>query len=622
MKSCRLLLAIFLVVTCATAGELDSLFVRIKNNYSTETSLEEALPVAMSLRSDGTWTGPEYHKKGHTPIEHLKNIRTLAEGYEHSCRNHSVDCEKIKAAANQALQYWFSRQKDFVSDNWWMNEIGIPRELVAIAFLLEDDIPHTLRSRIISTLPKSPSGNGANRMWISELVVVRGIFEQKSSLVRLGLKNIQTAMLVTGQEGHQKDHSYFMHGNLLYNGGYGKIALSIAANWAAICRGTGFAFDKESIEAMNALALEGSRWMMWKGMVDPMVLGREISRRGGNMDASGFASIISDLALVDLSQGSPHAEEYSNWRREIFGENVLSGCRYFERGELMVCRSNDYYISLKMSSKNTVGSESINRENRKGLWLGAGVLSVYSHSDDFKNIYPLWDWSMLPGTTCDSRFEQKEKRVSNESVRVGGVSDGLNGVAAMELNRSGMYAKKAWLIFGGKVIALGSDISSKEKSEVKTTLDQRYVRSKVSQKGPRVWHDSTGYASLSNSEIFWDTNFVQGDWSSIGTEKKSVSGNILKIWMSHGKMTNDAKYAYAIFLGVSQNDFLEGQNFGVKVVQNDSQAQVAMDQTSGIYGGVVYTATSIKKGNINVSFDRPCVFLVNPSGKIFKKDLP
>ena len=69
-----------------------------------------------------------------------------------------------------------------------------------------------------------------------------------------------------------------MHGNLLYSGGYGKVTLSIASHWASVCRGTKFAFNGESMKALSALALDGTRWMMWKGMVDPMTMGREISR--------------------------------------------------------------------------------------------------------------------------------------------------------------------------------------------------------------------------------------------------------------------------------------------------------------------------------------------------------
>ncbi len=625
----RLILAVFLAVSCSMANFLDTLFFRLKVDYSSEVSEKDVSALLLEQRLDGTWPGPEYHKKGHTPIEHLKKARTLAEFYEHSCMDSSEGknaselerCGVIRATLEKSLYYWFIRRNDFVSDNWWMNEIGIPRELAAIAFLTWNEISVSLRPLMIESFPQEPSGNGANRTWISELVVVRGILEGRDSLVRRGLRTIEETMKVTGQEGHQRDHSYFMHGNLLYNGGYGKIALSIAARWAALCRGTPYAFDRETITAMTDLALEGNRWMMWRGMVDPMVLGREISRRGGNKEASAYGRIIDNLLQVDSSRGA----EYRAWRGEISGENHLSGCRYFERGQLMVCRSGGFFVSLRMSSKNTVGSESINRENRKGFWLGAGVLSVYRHPDDFRNIYPLWNWGMLPGVTSSGDGTQKEKRVTNNAEMVNGLADGSDGVATMMLDYGGVTARKVWIFLEGTVVALGSGIAETSGKETFTTVDQRLVHSEViavredgsyenlpeskAVVSQRFWHDEIAYTNLDGNGFSAVFLPQAGNWKDIGTENARVSARVLSIWKTHGHSPRNASYAYQVDVPVTREKFRNGLPRKVVVLQNDSIAQAVCDENRGVLAGVVYQPVSLSCLGRNFYFKEPGTFI-------------
>ena len=631
MKCFRLIVAVLFAVSASMAGETEILFQRLKQDYSSDVPVDSALMLAGTLRLDGTWPGLEYNKKGHMPIEHLKNVRRLSESHERYCPDPSrkADCKKIEDAALKSLRYWFSHREKLVSDNWWMNEIGAPRELAPVAFLMWDVVPESLRLQVVSQFPESPSGNGANRAWISELVAIRGILQQRDSLVRLGLQNIKSTVMVTDQEGHQEDHSYFMHGNLLYNGAYGKISLSIVAKWADLCRETVFAFDQETVRAASALALDGSRWMMWKGIVDPMVLGREIARKGGDSRSEGILSTIERLSRID----SLNKNYYNLWMKNIKegSPDSLRGCRYFWRGEFMVCRDSAHYVSLKMSSKNTVGSESINRENRKGKWLGMGVLSVYNSEGAYGNIYPLWDWSKLPGVTGDGSVEQKEKRVTNMAEFVGGLSDGEYGVAAMELVRQGIGGKKSWFFVDGLVVALGAGISSTLDGEITTSLDQRIYRSKaaVQESGDVVydllystkaaWHDSIGYRSLDGEPFYVQVQKRNGNWKEIGTSKEQENAPVMSLWRSHGVRPKDAGYAYSVAVNVGRDDFLkDADKNGAEILENSSRAQVVQVASKSFVAGTLYESQKIQFGSVRLSFSGPCVFLVELQGKKMK----
>lgn len=620
LKKATLLILFFFIAQLNALSDRSILFERTKKSFSESVDIFESMKFCRSLNEDGFWNDFLYFKKGYCPIEHLKRVKVLALGFVQSTDRSQKD--SLKNGVLRTLEFWLKNEKEFVSDNWWMNEIGVQREIFPIAFLMWHEFPEILKSRIISIFPENPTRNGVNRTWISESVVARGLLEERDSLVRLGLENIESSIHETGREGHRADHSYFMHGNLLYNGGYGKMALSIVAKWAGICQGTEYAFERKTLDAMSALALEGNRWMMWRGMIDPMTMGREISRKGGNKIASSYRTIIENLMKSDPL----HFDEYNAWLQEILGKNFLSGCRYFIQGELMICRSDDYYVSLKMSSKSTVGSEMLNRENRKGFWLGSGVLSIYRHPEDFKNIYPLWNWGMLPGITSYNKSEQKEKRVTNRAQFVGGIADGMVGIATMELERSGLKGKKSWFFNKNKIIALGCDIHSLLNEEISTSVDQRLLKTDVQMeeyqnitdnvlyKVKKFCHDDICYAGMDEQFFYLKTEAKVGDWKDIGTLHQKESASVLTIWLPHGVKPNGASYAYLIQLDVGENSSIDSSFY---VIENTPASQIVHIDENRI-GGVLYRANAVAIDGLEFIFSEACVFLVWQNEKNIK----
>lgn len=613
---------IFSVVVLADSADIDTLFSRLRESYLAKQSHDSALILMRSQVKDGSWKKFNYDfEQSRWPSKHLNNLKSMSKYYE----MYPAQKDSLRVAIIRGLEFWFKRQAGYVYDNWWVNEIGIQRDLNRIAIILWNDLPKELQSKIIEINQEEPSGYGANRAWISENIIIRGILEKRENQISLGLKNIITSILITDQEGHQEDHSYFMHGRLLYNGGYGKISLSIVAFWASITKGTKFALSERTIENTASLALEGTRWMMWGSMVDAMVLGREISRKGGNIYSKPFLSIINNLSKVDTL----NHEAYNAWASNIKMESLddIVGCRYFWRGEMMVCRSPSFYVSLKMSSSNTVGSETLNRENTQGYWLGMGVLSIYQHPDDFENIYPLWDWSMLPGITSYNVTQQKEKRVTNLSNFVGGVSDKEYGVASMIFSRPNIIGNKTWFFGDDFIIALGSGITGMDKSEIKTTIDQRLVHTEMytergafdsKQKHQRLWHDSIGYVNLDDNGFYINKQLKTESWKKIGPEKKEESAEVLKIWKSHGRNPKHASYSYLVDLNVDQVLFFKKNYDDIKIIQNDSSFQVVYNHKNHILGGTFYTRGVISIDSMTIESSSPCVFLLRKMDKAYK----
>lgn len=608
---------VWLLVLCSASAALETsqreLFLERGGEwFANDYVSADALTSLRSQKQDGTWENIKY-KKGSAPTDHLTNIRAMAIRYRQEQNGGLKD--SLKTAVVRGLNYWYDHNKDFVSDNWWTNDVGVLLEINPVAFLMWNDLPQDLQQKIIASNPEKSSGNATNKAWIAENVVIRGILESRDSLISQGVRDIAEVMGVTKKEGHQKDHSFFMHGNLLYNGGYGKVALAIAAKWAVITRGTPFAFSRDALGSMASLALDGSRWMMWKDMVDPMIMGREISRKAGNKNATGWLPILKDLMNADSSR----QKDYAQWANSIETktDKVLRGCHYFNVGQMMVCRSNDFYTSLMMSSWRNFGSEFLNRENRKGLWLGMGVLSLYKNPDDYKNIQALWDWSRLPGTTTFNESDLTEKRVTNNNNYAGGLANGNFGVAAMISDRPKLYSHKSWYFIGDKVIALGSYIESSHDSPIVTTVDQRLVHSKVvTMKGDvkennpvetnRVWCDGIGYVSLDKAMFKVTKQKKTGNWRDIGTLNEEESAEVLTIEEEHGVKPQTGSYAYLVDFSTSHLKFFRKRyNF---LFANTNDYHAVYDKASMTLAGAVFGKSDIKLSKYSLSFSEPCIF--------------
>ncbi len=62
---------------------------------------------------------------------------------------------------------------------------------------------------------------------------------------------------------------------------------------------------------------------------------------------------------------------------------------------------------------------------------------------------------------------------------VGGVSDGMNGIATLAYNRDNLQAQKSWFCFDDAVICLGAGINSNESKEITTTVNQSFLKENV-----------------------------------------------------------------------------------------------------------------------------------------------
>lgn len=260
--------------------------------------------------------------------------------------------------------------------------------------------------------------------------------------------------------------------------------------------------------------------------------------------------------------------------------------------------------TVKMSSNRVIGTELVNEDNLKGYYLGDGATYFYVRGDEYLNVFPFWDWRKVPGVTAYEDVapvpDINVTRSGNKTDNVGGLSDGKCGMAAMELNRDGLTACKAWLFTGDEVLCLGAGISSDSALCVTTSIDQRLQCGTLEVLDKNAWrevsgkenflkedlrffHDRTGYVVLGSGNCMAEAGKRTGSWHDFMKMYRpaTTEGEVVSLYLSHGVKPENAGYQYLVFPDSNKEAIKDFDVNGVNVIRNDATAQVVSMPAAG-----------------------------------------
>ena len=263
----------------------------------------------------------------------------------------------------RGLQRWC--QGHPVSENWWDNTIGEPMLLSRILVPLEDVLPAELLRQGLSyyTCPREviPSyATGENLVWYAQQQVLRGALARSGEDVAAGSGAMQREIRLNAGEGIQRDFSFHQHGPQLYNGGYGHDFILDTCKYATVLEGTRYAFTREKLSLLADHFLEGDGHMIRGKVLDYSAFGRTLLRRNAAQGAADFGPVCDELAALLPDR----AGELMALKKHIEGTGApysFLGNRYFWNSDFMTHQREAYYISVKMVSNRTVGTETIQR---------------------------------------------------------------------------------------------------------------------------------------------------------------------------------------------------------------------------------------------------------------------
>lgn len=581
-----------------------------------------------NINSKGAWPNIDYSSKqrGRWPvIDHLENLQILCKAYLKK-NNPFYHNKVLLGKINLALDYWL--KNDFVSPNWWYPQIGIPQALAPILIVMEDELSADQIQKGIKLLDRSKIGmGGQNKVWLSGNVMLKSLLLRNADSVTIASKTIQNEIKVSIGLGIQPDYSFHEHGVMLQLGNYGLHYLDDMLEWLPILRNTPFAFDEAKLSILRNYVLDGMQWVVYKKSFDIAAAGRHLFKDELVEKRNTVIDHLHDLVELDpaFSDSYLNATDYKN----------LVGNKHFWNSDYHVQRTPNYLFSLKMSSSRVSGYETVNFENMLGYHLGSGMTLLYQTDEEYKNIFPFWDWKKLPGTTIIQ--DKAPITVSNawgykiEGDFVGGVTDGKNGIAVLQYNRGGLQANKAWFMFKDQIVCLGTGITADTSFNVTTSVNQAYltgdviissknVTSKVS--GDKIFdnpnwvlHNNIGYIFPDVGNVEIAAKSVTGSWYKVAQRYPDVNekADVFSLWLNHGKRPKDANYQYVLVPNATEDkmkEFIAKPSFKIT---NDIDKQIVVSNDGKIAGIIFYKAGKADVfGGITV--DQSCLVMLKNNG--------
>ena len=625
------------VLNAAQRADVETLANRLRVEYL-KGSAAGASDFLSSMQADGSWTDIDYTydstMASWKSVKHINRLMAMSLAY-----SKPDDVAHQNAAMldgiSRGLNYW--SVKNPKSANWWWNIIGLQQDLNKILLLLKDKLPAAVLASSVNylnypTIYYSGEMGGQNMVWLAAQTIHRGVVRNSLADINTGFDAIKDQAVIDSINNIQKDFSFYQHGPQIYNSGYGLGYIGDITYYMEKAQGTSFAFSGELIGNLVGLLLDGNRWMTRGQWMDQSTNGREISRPRQSTDALGLLQPIERLSNLAPSRAS----EMAAFKNHILGAapHPLSGNKHFWRADYMTQLRPGYFASVKMTSSRTVGTEKGNGENIKGYWLPFGLTYIARVGDEYSDIFPVWDWTGLPGVTSPATVPTLPDGtyLSQESNFVGGASDGTYGVSAMVLNKQKTSAQKAYFFFDKEFVALGSGITSTHASAVFTTINQTLGADSMTVDGvdstsgtqtfadskARSFHNNIGYLILDNASGSVSLASQSGSWSSINTAQSSapLSKNVFTMRIAHGTNPENAKYAYAVVPDITKSAFESyAQAPGIRVVSNTNSIQAVYKPAEAIYEAVFYQAGSVKFDTaLTLDVDQPCIVIVRNSG--------
>lgn len=530
----------------------------LENYLKTTESVPNADTFLASQQEDGTWTDIDYKSQllGAWPCAiHASRYKILASAY------HQTGEKKYLDGARKALKYWMVNKP--VSDNWWYNQIGIPEQFGPASVLIMGSLSKEEINGVVEILSKARFGmTGQNKIWQAEGVLARAYLQGDMKLVKEARDQIVSEIVVSPwKEGIQPDWSFHQHGPQLQWGNYG-LSYASEMSWVVqLFDGTPLAVAGEQRKIIENYIVEGLSAVLWKGNFDMNACGRQIWADSQTTKAKSVFASLDRLGLKPVE---------------------FTGGRYFPYADYGIYRTDDWTASLRMQSSRTKGMEHTILDNMRGRYGSDGALLLRKSGDEYYDVAVTWDWHHVPGVTCPDDgqpiYGWEETARYNITPKVFGETRDELMVCAMDLNRDGLTARKAWFFWPGGILCLGSGITYDGDAKVVTGVEQCRISGDVAGKKRWIRHNGVTYVPLDGKFITAPREH-SGDWYSIHPTKEAetreiITDDLLDIYIDHGNSPKGETYAYVTVpvsrRGASARKMVRKT---VKIISNTAQEQ-------------------------------------------------
>ena len=630
------------------ANDLELIMERIRtaNITGNITTIENtATSYLQSVQSGGFFSDINYSDQSATnwqPQTHLDRLKTIVQAYTISSSKYYNDNSVYNSIVSM-FSYWHNAHP--VSTNWYMQEIASPQRIGIMLILMRfgpKQLPSDLETNLIKRI-KDEGGDpelqtGANKLDVATHWIYRGCLSGDTDVLSYGIEQAYQPLFLTTEEGFQYDYSYHQHGSQLYLGGYGRVVIAGISNLALYLVDTPYALSGNQLELFSKFTREvyipviRGQYLMYN------TLGRSLTRKSA-LSESGFSTILTRMISLDPQYKDFYEKTIERVKGSKTADYNLSPVNtHFWRSDYTLHQRPGYTMDIRMASVFSARNENGNGENLKGYFLTDGATQIALRGDEYVDIFPVWDWAKIPGTTApDMPTIPKPAAwgVSGSSYFAGGVSNGKYGVSAYLLNDTkysvNTKAKKSWFLFDNEIVCLGAGIASSATQQINTTINQSLLKGDVttiSNTGTTAilsqqqqdftnlaWllHDNVAYYFPQGGNISVSKQSQSGTWYSINTTQttETVTKDVFKAWFNHGNTPSKGTYSYIIVPNKSSaSEIGQYTTSDIEILENSDSLQVVRHKSLNILGLVFYKDATFSNNDTYVHADKACVIML------------
>lgn len=593
--------------------------------------------------------------------------------------------------------------------NWWEWQINAPQQLNSLMVTLYSVQTQAQRDALIAVIDRfvpdpttrlTADGSGivtteaaANLLDKCFVVAMRGMLGKNHAKLVQARDAISPALpYMTSGNGFYADGSYIDHLHTPYLGGYGGVLLTNISRLYYLLRGSQWDITDPNKDNAFAWAMNSFRPFIYDGAMMDNQRGRGITREAATDHVVGRGVVGNMLGLAQSlpdAQGAQVKSMIKGWMQRdttfapayytgmsasdiqslkaILNDPAIPGMaepvetRVYASADRAVQRRPGHAFAISMFSKRMSSLESGNGENLNGWWFGIGSTWLYNADQtQFSGTY--WattDMWRLPGITTDhsgSGTPVAWKHYGNTKTGTGGAElDQQFAAVGMDFGTSSvtgskLVGKKAWFLFGDKVVAVGSGIATTDGRSVETIVENRKLTEEGNnaltvngeEKDPFIpWQESmpaVRWAHLAGNVPGADIGYIFPDAPTVAGLRERRSGrwrdvaangstderadNYLSLALDHGVNPAAAAYTYMVVPNKTAAEVAAiAANPGITVLERSTSATAVKDTVQGVTGVLFWndaSKTVNAGGQPLVTSDRKAAVVLKQNGTDFK----
>lgn len=556
---------------------------------------------------------------------HTYDLVYLATAFQSKGSSH-YKSPKIKERITTSLKYW--TDNDFFGDNWHNNQISTPTNLVNLMLVFGEMLPKDLIDQAQPIIARA-NMNASGARPSGDRIVIAGILAKNLLFIgdRVEFKNIIELIegevkFSHGKRGMQHDFSFHHREDRVNNTtsyGYGKYANAFG-EWSFYVANTKYAFSVDKLNHLVDYYLDGIYKQQVYGIYpDISVKNRSITHKV-EFKTQGILEVERLLSGTDYRK--VELEEIIRLRKgEVKPSQSFS--KFFWQTEHFVFQRPNFYTTVRMhSTRNRNMEVPYNGPGKPTHHRADGTNYLQLTGDEYHNIWPVYDWQKVSGTTIVQKpalHGPKEIQKDGLTDFVGAVTDGLYGAVAYDFRspHDMVTAKKSWFFFDDEYVCIGTNINSRKRLPVYTTVNQVLLRSDVKgeingqikklNEGSHqlsgvkwVHQDKVGYIFPDTTSISLSNKVAKGRWSDITDQinisDELVSKKVFTLGFDHGNRPQAASYQYIVVPDISEQELEESSvgNRGIEILANNSSVHAVKSTKLDICQAAFYRAGQVE----------------------------